>query len=107
MAALGTSTLAHAAKFQCFVAGQNPNDPNAYTELLHTQELEVATGNGAIVYATSDYVVSVSKGENTMTVASSSAKQDEKKIFALASAETSTLNLIDGQNKISVYCKEL
>ncbi len=101
------SITAFAASSQattCHIVGRDPQNPNNYTQLIKTSADLVFKSEGQILHVVDNVVISYSLGSgDSLSVATSSAS--EPKLFAMASGAKDFVQLTDGANGISVYCK--
>ncbi len=87
----------------CGIMGENPNQPGTYDILIDYKVLDLS--KKVYQFKGVGYWAHFSLKNGTFQVATTSQSETHK-IFALALAKTNSITMIDGQNKINVYCFE-
>jgi hypothetical protein len=89
---------------KCTVLGPDPSNPENYNQTLATGSFNLNDGESGTIDV-GCITVTLSKSQNGFLQIATAIPKN-KNLFALAVAQTTLITLIDGNNKLMVYCSE-
>ncbi len=106
LALLGATAAQAGQKYDCWVVGQNSQNPNNFTELTK-QALDIDLGSPSksqIIYNSAKFAASFGRNEQGNLVVST-IKMPGSELAAVAIGGSESVQLIDPANKTAVLCR--